>query len=159
MLDAAKAPELPLSVGRSLLPLIETPDQEEWHDIAFSEYCTEPFDPAHSEGEQIWQNRMVREGDWKLVYYHGMPSQLFNLAQDPDEVVDLIDDPRHASKADHLTELVLEGWDPEWVGAKIRQQSANLGITIPWAKNTRPADLIRWDLDPAWDYLDDSQES
>ncbi len=158
MLDAAKAPELPLSVGRSLLPLIESPDQEEWHDIAFSEYCTEPFDPAHSEGEQIWQNRMVREGEWKLVYYHGMPSQLFNLAEDPDEMVDLIDDPRHASKADHLTALVLEGWDPEWIGANVRRQSANLSITIPWAKNTAPADSIRWDLDPAWDYLDDSQE-
>ena len=165
MLDAACAPGLPSSSGRSLLPLIEDPESGEWQDIAFSEYCTEPGDKAHSEGDKIWQNRMVREGDWKLIYYHGadtngenMPSQLFNLADDPEEINDLINDPAHAERAEHLTNLVLEDWDPEWVESKIREQSTNLEITIPWAKNTKPADTVRWNLNPDWDYLNTPQE-
>ena len=28
---------------------------------------------------------MIRRGPWKLVYYHGLPSQLFNLEEDPRE--------------------------------------------------------------------------
>ncbi|MDA1279166.1 MAG: sulfatase-like hydrolase/transferase [Chloroflexi bacterium] len=157
ILDAAGAPPLPSSVGRSLLPLIANPKSDSWHDIAFSEYCTEPGDPAHSDGERSWQNRMVREDDWKLNYYHGLPSQLYNLAEDPGETHDLIDEPQHAKVALHLTSLVLDGWDPEWVERQIREQSANLKITVPWAKNTRPADTIRWDLNPDWDYLDEPQ--
>jgi choline-sulfatase len=158
MLDAANAPSLPSSIGRSLLPLISNPSDPMWEDIAFSEYCTEPGDPAHSEGETIWQNRMVRQGDWKLIYYHGMPSQLFNLKDDPDELVDLIGAPEHKDVASHLASLVLEDWNPDWVASQIRKQSANLEITIPWAKNTTPADTVRWPLDPKWDYLDDPQE-
>jgi choline-sulfatase len=157
ILDAAGAPELPSSSGRSLLPIIENPDSSEWQDIAYSEYCTEPEDSAHSDGQKIWQNRMVREGDWKLIYYHGMPSQLFNLADDPGEIDDLIDHPEHVAVAERLTALVLEEWDPEWVESQIRGQSADLGITIPWAAKTKPADTVRWDLNPEWDYLDQPQ--
>ena len=158
LLDAANAPALPSSQGRSLLPLIENPADLTWNDIAFSEYCTEPYDKAHSDGTKIWQNRMIREGDWKLIYYHGMPSQLFNLADDPDELNDLIDEPIHLERVKRLTELILEDWDPLWVETQIRNQSANLEITIPWAKNTKPDDSIRWNLNPAWDYLDEPQE-
>jgi len=159
MLDAAGAPALPSSAGRSLLPLVEDANSEEWRDLAFSEYCTEPNDRAHSDGEQIWQNRMVRDGDWKLIYFHGhgMPSQLFNLADDPGELNDLIDSPDCAEVALRLTELVLEGWDPEWVESEIREQSANLAITIPWAERTKPVDTVRWELKPEWDYLDKPQ--
>ena len=86
-----------------------------------------------------------------------MPSQLFNLKYDPDELNDLIDDPDHAATAERLTALVLDGCNPDWIDVQIRRQSANLEITIPWAKNTSPADTVRWDLNPDWDYLDDPQ--
>ncbi len=157
MLDAANAPALPSSVGRSLLPLISDPTTGDWHDIAFSEYCTEPGDPMHSDGDIIWQNRMVREDDWKLIYFHGMPSQLFNLADDPDELNDLIDVPEHVEMAKRLTGMVLDDWDPDRVGEQIREQAANLAVMVPWAENTKPADTVRWDLKPEWDYLDDPQ--
>lgn len=34
---------------------------------------------------QPYTQRMVRLGDWKLIYYHGyeQPYQLFNLRDDP----------------------------------------------------------------------------
>ena len=100
---------------------------------------------------------MVREGAWKLNYYHQMPSQLFNLADDPDELNDLIEAPEHAEVARRLTKIVLDNWNPEWIDTQIREQSTNLEITRPWAKNTSPADTVRWDLNPDWDYLDDPQ--
>ncbi|MDP6666535.1 MAG: sulfatase-like hydrolase/transferase [Dehalococcoidia bacterium] len=159
MLDAAGAPALPHSTGRSLQLLIEDPASDDWHDIAFSEYCTEPGDPAHSDGDRTWQNRMVRAGEWKLNYYHGMPSQLFNLADDPGEMNDLIDAPEHADVAMRLAKLLLDDWNPEQVDAQIRKQTADLGILVPWAKQTMPADTVRWDLKPNWDYLDTENPS
>ena len=54
-----------------------------WDDLAFSEYCDDLFGPPGG-----CYQRMVRRGDWKLIYYHGEPSQLFNLAEDPDETHD-----------------------------------------------------------------------
>ena len=52
---------------------------------------------------------------------------------------------------------MLDGWDPDWVDAQIRGQSADLGVLIPWAEKTAPADSVRWHLNPEWDYLDDPQ--
>ncbi|MDP6358820.1 MAG: sulfatase, partial [Planctomycetota bacterium] len=75
MLDALDAPPLPNSDGRSLLPLLKGED-DSWEDVAFSEYCTS-LGCLH---------RMVRQGEWKLNYYHGQPTQLFNLEEDPDEL-------------------------------------------------------------------------
>ena len=51
-----------------------------WDDVAFSEYCSDEFCP-----EGGCYQRMVRRGDWKLIYYHGQPPQLFNLRDDPAE--------------------------------------------------------------------------
>ena len=156
MLDLAGAPPLPSSSGRSLLPVIDNPESDQWQDIAYSEYCTEPGDTSHSNGDQAWQHRMVRKGEWKLNYYHNMPSQLFNLANDPDEMNDLSGSTEHADILRDMTELVLKDWEPQFIESKIREQTENLAITIPWAENTSPADTIRWDLKPEWDYLDET---
>ncbi len=43
--------------------------------------------------------RSVREGDWKLILYPKINKvQLFNLKDDPDELTDLSDDPKHGEK-------------------------------------------------------------
>ena len=78
ILDALGAPPLPNSAGRSLLGLVDGSDAPLWDDIAYSEYCSDEFCP-----EGGCYQRMVRRGEWKLVYYHGQPAQLFNLASDP----------------------------------------------------------------------------
>ena len=156
MLDLAGAPPLPASSGRSLLPVIDNPESDQWQDIAYSEYCTEPGDTSHSNGDQTWQHRMVRKNEWKLNYYHNMPSQLFNLIDDPDEMNDLSGSTEHADIVRDMTELVLKDWEPKFIETKIREQTENLAITIPWAENTSPADTIRWDLKPEWDYLDET---
>ena len=44
-------------------------------------------------------NFMVRKGDWKFIYYCNAPHQLFDLAQDPDELENLYDsEPKAASE-------------------------------------------------------------
>ena len=59
------------------------------------------------------QSRMLRRGRWKYCYYHGYPDQLFDLDDDPDEMVDLARDAGHRAVRDELRALVLEDWDPE----------------------------------------------
>ena len=59
---------------------------------------------------------MLRDGEWKLNYYHGQPPQLFNLNDDPNELQDRTDDPACRDILAHLTQKVLDGWDPDSVG-------------------------------------------
>ena len=60
---------------------------------------------------------MLRDGDWKLVYHVGMPAQVFDLASDPDELVDL--GPAHP-KAKDLEAKLREICDPEAVDARAK---------------------------------------
>ena len=143
MLDALGAPSLPHSRGRSTLPLLRGEDTH-WEDIAFSEYCTD--DGCY--------HRMVREGEWKLNYYHGHPSQLFNLKDDPNELQDRVDDPACQDILEHLTQKVLEGWDPDSIATQMTAKQADTQLLGRWGRNTQPADQYRWNLLPEMDYLD-----
>jgi choline-sulfatase len=51
--------------------------------VVFSEY--------HGHGSRAGAY-MVRRGDWKLIYYVGAPNQLFNLADDPNELMNRYSD-------------------------------------------------------------------
>jgi choline-sulfatase len=154
ILDLVDAPALPGSSGRTMNGIINGQGADTWDDTIFVEYCTEPRDPAHSEGDKAWQNRMVRRGDWKLSYYHGFDPQLFNLADDPHEMTDLAATPEHAEKRDELMHLVLREWDPELVKEQIEQLTAEGAVLKSWASAVSPEDEYRWDLDPKMDHLD-----
>lgn len=143
MLEALDAPPLPNARGRSVLDLVRQPDTE-WEDLAFSEYCTYE-DCLH---------RMIRRDEWKLNYYHGQEPQLFNLAEDPDELSDRAQDANCREIRERLTAEVMEGWDPEAVANKMEQKRANIEIIRAWAEHTKPKDQFRWDRRPEMDYLD-----
>lgn len=145
ILDALQAPPLPTSHGRSLLPLARG-ESDNWLGRAFSEYCT----------DEGCLHRMVRQGDWKLNYYHGQQPQLFNLRQDPEELCDRAQDPACRSIRDELTAIVLDGWDPDAVARRLREKRADLDILRQWARHTRPQENHRWPLRPEMDYLDQS---
>ncbi|MCA9984942.1 MAG: sulfatase-like hydrolase/transferase [Anaerolineales bacterium] len=149
ILDALGAPPLPHGSGRSLLPLIrgEAPD---WEDVAFSEYCVDQFCPPEG-----CFHRMVRQGDWKLIYYHGQPPQLFNLADDPAELIDRAGDPDCAAIQAALTEQLLADWDPDWVRERLAAKRADLAILRDWAKQTEPAETIRWQMRPDMNFLEE----
>jgi len=68
------------SVGRDFTPLL-TQQSPPWSDKAYFEYITV---------------RAVIDGDWKYVKrLFGEPSELYHLAQDPNETLNLINDPEH----------------------------------------------------------------
>lgn len=59
--------------------------------------------------------RCVKQGDWKLISYSGGETQLFNLAENPDELLpehaggssNLAEDPRHSAKRREMEALLL----------------------------------------------------
>ncbi len=75
--------------GESLLPLArgETSESRGWALASYSGVTTNTMS---------W---MLRKGDYKLMVYHGYPSRLFNLSEDPRELNDLIEtEPQKAAE-------------------------------------------------------------
>ena len=165
MLEATGAPPLPGSHGRSLLNLVLAPSDPEWEDIAFSEYCTDntsealssdvPLPEGHEDG---WYHRMVRWNEWKLIYYHGMEPQLFNLKEDPEELHDMSQALAHSEIKSMLIERVLDGWNPDAIATKMKSIQEAQKILGAWTRNVNPKEDIRWNLKPEMDFLDDPQE-
>jgi choline-sulfatase len=60
---------------------------------------------------------MLREDALKLVYYVGMPPQLFDLAADPDEIHDLVKEGTGLERARALEARLRTICDPEAVNA------------------------------------------
>ena len=153
MIDALESPPLPHSRGRSLLPLLSGSDTA-WDDLAYSEFCLDAAGAGGPFPEHGVLQRMVRRGNWKLNYYHGMPCQLFNLRDDPQELDDRAEDPASRSLREELLALVLRDWDPEWVQAQMAGQREDQKILGAWAHQTQPPDQCRWPLLSGMDYLD-----
>jgi len=142
MLDALDAPALPNAAGHSFLPQIDgRADIPAWEDVVFSEYCTDKFSPP----EGAFQ-RMIRREEWKYIYYHRQPPQLFNLSEDPEELVDRSADPGCRSILQNLRDEVLRDWNPEWVRRKMEQKRADEPILQAWARHTGPEERYRWPL-------------
>ena len=142
MLDAMDAPALPNSPGRSFLPQIDgRSGAPAWQEVAFSEYCTDKFAPP----EGAYQ-RMIRREEWKYVHYHKQPPQMFNLREDPDELVDRSGDPGCQPVLQELRGEVLREWDPEQVRRKMAQKGADESILVDWARNTGPEERYRWPM-------------
>jgi choline-sulfatase len=154
LLDALGAPALPHSPGRSFLGLIsDARPAPAWEDVAFSEYCADEFVPP-AIGNGTSYQRMLRQGDWKLVHYHGLEPQLFNLAEDPGERADRARDVACQPLRAQLTARLLEGWDPQAIATKMAAKRADNAVLTAWAQQTNPPDQYRWDLRPEMNYLD-----
>ena len=151
LLDALEAPALPGSPGRSFLGLIsERRPTPTWDDVAFSEYVADQYTP---DGESY--HRMLRRGPWKLVYYEGMEPQVFNLEDDPGEMVDRAADPACRRIREELTEQVLADWNPAAIAPVLAQKRAETRILREWANRTHPAEQYRWPLSASMNRLDD----
>ncbi len=86
--------------AESLLPALEGAD---WHgrETVFAEHCRDGLLPAE-------YMSMARTKDWKLVHFVGEQyGQLFDLANDPQEVVNLWDDPAHAARKEEILHTLL----------------------------------------------------
>ena len=143
ILDALGAPALAASHGRTLLPILRG-ESDAWHDTAFTEYCT----------DEGCIQRMVRRGDWKLNFYHGQPPQLFNLHEDPKELNDCAGDPACREVLDELSAVILDGWDPDAVWARMQEKIGDQEVLTAWARRVKPPETHRWPLRPEMDYIE-----
>ena len=161
MLDASNSPELPRSNGKSLLKHLQDPIKNKWGNLAFSEYCMDDSSINDFSGNLMGndihakeggvQNRMVRKDNFKLIYYHGYDVELFDLENDPDELIDLSKDNNYSNKKKELLDLVLKNWDPKKIHKRMIVLKGEQKIQQDWARNTDPEDTVRWNLDPAKD--------
>ncbi len=87
--------------GRSLMPLARGEDDP--IDEAIAEYCAE-MTPA-----PIF---MIRRGAFKYIHCDFDPPQLFDVANDPLEKVNLAEDPAHAEIAAKFAAEIAERWNP-----------------------------------------------
>ena len=96
--------------GASLVDFVDGKTPENWRGAAVSEY------------DYSWQEArleldvdvtdswiyMVRQHNWKLIYFEGFPSMLFNLQDDPDELNDLGRNPDYKHVCDSMTTMLFD---------------------------------------------------
>ena len=95
--------------GRSLFD--SAGDQDDPNRIVLSQY--------HAVGA-VTGAFMLRQGDWKYVYYVGLPPELFNLAKDPEEMTDLGRDPAQAGRIASFERALRQMLNPEAVDASAK---------------------------------------
>jgi choline-sulfatase len=142
-LDALGVSEPPPPGSRSLLDLAAGAEPER---TVFSEY--------HASGSRE-AAFLLRRGRWKYIRYASYPTQLFDLATDPEELHDLGADPGFDAIRDELeAELRARIGDPAALDTRVKQRQA----AILAANGGREAVMARGDLPyspppgvkPAW---------
>jgi choline-sulfatase len=93
------------------------------------------------------RHRMVRQGRYKLIWFDGGVPLLFDMEADPDEVVDLSQNPAHVEALIALTSLVLEDWPAGHLKRKQAQIRERTAVLRHWVKATQPSEPFRW-VDP-----------
>ena len=146
LLDALGADPLPNSEGRSFLNVAKD-NSAPWHNITFSEYCS---DVTKWDG---MRQRMIRQDDWKLIYYHGFPVQLFNLNEDPEELTDLAEIPEFQVIKEELLNLLLKNWNPDEIEQRMLDKQVDKEMLGAWVRKTSPTETYIWNLTPEMNEL------
>jgi arylsulfatase A-like enzyme len=110
-LDAVESPVSKHRLeGNSLMPIIKGDDPKNWKDFVFSE-----IDYSFNEARKILnlgasdaRAFMIRNNEWKYIYYKGFEPQLFDLKNDPDEFNDLGRSKDHSKIREEMKELLLK---------------------------------------------------
>src|SRR5262245_18102653 len=100
------------------------------------------------------QQRMIRSGPWKLIFYNGYRPQLFNLADDPRELDDLAGKQAQRATRERLERALLADWDPDAIAARMRARRLDKDVIGAWARATRPEDRHRWKLTAEQNWID-----
>jgi choline-sulfatase len=133
------APPLPNPDGNDLTPLLRasagTTTTDAWEERpVFAELVVA--------GVPV---RLIRQGRYKLIYYHGYPSpQLFDLATDPHERHDLGRDDEYAAVRAALEAHVLADWHPDELAHQAREQAADLRYLTRWGDEVGMGPLDLW---------------
>jgi len=82
--------------GRSLRPLLGGNQPDDWRDAIFAEY--------HGEPETLYTQRMIRTERYKYVFNGPDRNELYDFANDPHELNNLVDNPEYAAVKSELEE-------------------------------------------------------
>ncbi|MFS4581107.1 choline-sulfatase [Phaeobacter sp. C3_T13_0] len=105
--------------GTSLLPALNG-DTSDMADMAISEFAADG---------STGPSRMVKKGQWKLMWLEGHDTLLYDVTADPNELDNLAARPEHAAIEAELTEILFDGWDPDALRTEIRaSQERRLAI-------------------------------
>ena len=123
--------------GRSLMPLAR--GETDPVDEAIGEYCAEMTpDPVF----------MIRRGDLKYIHCDADPPQLYDLARDPLEKVNVADDPAYVARAAVFAAEVDRRWDSAALRADvISTQKSRRALHAAMAAGAGEA----WDYNPPRD--------
>ena len=135
--ELAGAPQVQGS-GKSLVPVLSGTATAPPTD-ALSELA--PMGPVPA-------TRMIRRGKWKLVHFHGMRPQLFDLERDPREQHDLGESAEFRAVRDELTAAVMRDWKPEEISRELAVRQSQRTILAKWAEQTHPPSDPVWQAPP-----------
>jgi choline-sulfatase len=122
--------------GRSLVDLIAQRRDEKR--TVFSE--------MHSEGVYA-TCFMARRDEYKYIHIHGHAPQLFNLAGDPGEWINLAGRPEVRAIEEALRAEVLSQFDPDAIEQDVRESLRKRQLI----KLANEANGLAWDYDPPFD--------
>jgi arylsulfatase A-like enzyme len=108
---AGGAPAYERLQGRSLQPLLHGATPADWRAVAFSEfdYATTAVRLILGAPLDRSKMQMAVSDRWKLMRFEGYPPMVFDLANDPDELIDLGNDASSAGIRAELGEH-LDAW-------------------------------------------------
>ncbi|PWD98956.1 sulfatase family protein [Marinilabilia rubra] len=96
--------------GKSVLPFLKNGYDEKDRKI-FAEFRGGNYN-AFPEMKNL-PSRMLRTGDLKFIYTHGMANQLYHVVEDPDEENNLAFEMSHYEKMRDLCFQTIAGWEPQ----------------------------------------------
>lgn len=136
----ALCPEFPHPLdGHSLVPFISGEQPADWP----NEAIVENFGEA-----TIAPIRALIRGRHKLIYAHGLPDQLHDLADDPHEWTNLARESDYEGIVRTLKARLLRDWDPEKADREIRESQHRRGFL---KESLFLGDYFPWDFQPVFD--------
>src|SRR6266571_2668336 len=122
--------------GRSLLPHLSGAPG---HDEVVAEYLAEGA---------IAPIVMIRRGRHKFIHSPADPDQLFDVAADPNERANLVDDLASAGRVEEFRREIAARWDLETLDREVRQsQQRRLAVSKALGSGVQTP----WDFTPAYD--------
>ena len=140
MLDIAKTDHAPLPAygqpidGRSLWAMATSGAEDDG--VAIGEYCAEMT--AHPV-------IMIRRGDYKYIYCPGDAPMLFDIANDPQETTNLVNDASHAELAQGFADEIAARWDMDSIRQDVIAKQKQRQAVYLAMQNGLRAD---WDYNP-----------
>jgi choline-sulfatase len=133
-IDIAGGQQLQDILGKSITSILyDRDDRCKWSNKAMSEINTKSEMPP---------GKMIRKDRWKLIKYHGHEPILYDLQQDPQEIVNKAADNR--SVVDELLVKLEENWNPELLAETCNRNRKALNVFRQYYETVHPAEPERW---------------